>query len=47
MRTTINGVEELRQHVVDLVAELEVFRSHAGDQELPPDMLGRMKKHEA
>lgn len=45
MRTTINGVEELREHIVDLIAELEAFRSQAGDQELSPVMLNRMKKH--
>ena len=46
MGTTVTGVQELHGRIVDLVAELEVFRSHAGDHPLPPHMLDRMKKRE-
>ena len=45
MNTTVDGVQELADHIKELVGALESFRS--SDLPLPQQMLQRMEMQEA
>lgn len=44
MKTTVDGVEELYNHVAALDAALRDFRSPSQDQVLPRQMIDRMDR---